>query len=106
MGLDKSDVLPQCVLDKPPRESYMATFRSILETANGLYRESETGHGYRPYDLLHKLPEEALNAPAHIRKVGPGVYRIELEKSGNGTYELFSRRRTVRSEEGETNGTT
>lgn len=82
----------------------MATFRSILETANGLYRESDTGRGYQPYDLLHNLPEEALNAPAHIRKMSPGIYRIELEKSGNGTYELFSRRRSARSEEQEGDG--
>jgi len=82
----------------------MATFRSILETANGLYRESDSGHGYQPYDLLHNLPEEALNAPAHIRKVSPGVYRIELEKPDNGTYELFSRRRSVRSEGEDTPG--
>ena len=82
----------------------MATFRSILETANGLYRESGTGRGFQPYDLLHDLPEEALNAPAHIRKVSPGVYRIELEKSGNGAYELFSRRRSVRAEDQESPG--
>ncbi len=82
----------------------MATFRSILETANGLYRESDTGHGYQPYDLLHSLPEEALDAPAHIRKVSPGVYRIELQTSDNGTYDLFSRRRTVRTEGGDASG--
>lgn len=82
----------------------MATFRSILETANGLYRESRTGERYQPYDLLHHLPPEALDAPAHIRKVSPGVYRIALEKSDNGTYDLFSRRRTVRAEDRDTIG--
>jgi hypothetical protein len=82
----------------------MATFRSILETANGLYRETGTGQGYQPYDLLHHLPPEALDAPARIRKVSPGVYRIELEKSDNGVYDLFSRRRTVRPEDRDTIG--
>jgi hypothetical protein len=80
----------------------MATFRSILETANGLYRESRTGQGYQPSDLLHHLPDEALDAPSHIHKVSPGVYRIEVEKFDNGTYDLFSRRRTMRPGDGDT----
>jgi hypothetical protein len=82
----------------------MATFRSILETANGLYRESRTGQKYQPSDLLHHLPDEVLDTSAHIKKVSPGVYRIELEWPGNGMYDLFSRRRTVRTEERESNG--
>jgi hypothetical protein len=84
----------------------MATFRSILETANGLYRESRTGERYQPYDLLHQLPDDVLDASARIKKVSPGVYRIELEKTGNGMYDLFSRRRTVRTEDREPNGGT
>jgi hypothetical protein len=79
-------------------EGSMATLRSVLETANGLYRESRTGQGYQRQDLLDQLPEEALNSPVHIRKVSPGVYQIELERNGNGTYDLFSRRREVRGE--------
>jgi hypothetical protein len=84
----------------------MATFRSILETANGLYRESRTGQKYQPYDLLHQLPDEVLDTSARIKKVSPGVYRIELEETGNGMYDLFSRRRTVRTEERDPNGST
>lgn len=84
----------------------MATFRSILETANGLYRESQTGERYQPYDLLHHLPDEVLDASARIKKVSQGVYRIELEKTGDGMYDLFSRRRTVRAEEPDTDGRT
>jgi hypothetical protein len=68
-----------------------------LETANGLYRESRTGQGYQRQDLLDQLPDEALDSPVHIRKVSPGIYEIELESSENGRYDLYSRRREVRS---------
>jgi len=76
----------------------MATLRSVLETANGLYRESRTGQGYQRQDLLDQLPEDTLDSPVQIRKVSPGVYQIELERNGNGTYNLYSRRREVRGE--------
>jgi hypothetical protein len=75
----------------------MTTLRSVLETANGLYRESRTGQGYQRQDLLDKLPDEALDSPVHIRKVSPGIYEIELESSENGRYDLYSRRREARS---------
>lgn len=83
----------------------MATFRSILETANGLYRESRSGQKYQPYDLLMNLPDEMLDSPAHIRKVSPGVYQIELLATGNGVYDLFSRRRAVRPDNGDLHAT-
>lgn len=80
----------------------MATLRSVLATANGLYRESRTGRKYQRQDLLDQLPDEALDAPVHIRKMSPGIYQIEIETSENGAYELYSRRRTVRSEHPDT----
>jgi hypothetical protein len=76
----------------------MATLRSVLETASGLYRESRTGQGYQRQDLLDQLPEDALATPVRLRKVSSGVYQIELETDGNGTYDLYSRRREVRGE--------
>ena len=74
----------------------MATLRSVLETANGLYRESLTGQGYQRQDLLDHLSDETLDAPVHIRKLSPGIYQIEVETSENGIYDLYSLRREVR----------
>lgn len=74
----------------------MATLRSVLETASGLYRESRTGQGYQREDLLEQLSDEALDSPVTIRKVGTGVYQIAVETVENGTYDLYSRRRELR----------
>ena len=79
-----------------PIESTMATLRSVLETASGLYRESRTGQGYQRQDLLDQLPDETLDSAVHIRKVSAGIYQIELETIKNGRYDLYSRRREVR----------
>lgn len=76
----------------------MATLRSILETASGLYRETRSGQEYQRQDLLALLPDEALDTPVHIRKVCSGVYQIELATADNMTYNLYSRRRSVRSD--------
>ena len=75
----------------------MATLRSILETASGLYRESRTGEGYERQDLLDRLNDETLNSPVVIRKVSTGVYHIALESGASGTYDLYSRRRELRA---------
>ncbi|HEX6506589.1 MAG TPA: hypothetical protein VF221_03065 [Chloroflexota bacterium] len=75
----------------------MPTLRSVLETANGLYRDMNTGKGYLRQDLLAQLSEEALAVPIQIKKIRPGVYAIHLNGPRDGTYELFSRRRTERS---------
>ena len=74
----------------------MATLRSILETASGLYRESRTGEGYERQDLLERLNDETLNSPVLIQKVDTGVYHITLESGTKGTYDLYSRRRGLR----------
>ena len=76
----------------------MATLRSVLETANGLYHEPGTGASFQGRDLLASLPDEALDAPVRIRKVRAGIYQLEVQTPGNGRYDLYSRRRALRTE--------
>jgi hypothetical protein len=45
-----------------------------------------------------RLSEEDLDASVDIRKMGPGVYRLQLHTEPEQVYELYSRRREERRE--------
>jgi hypothetical protein len=76
----------------------MPTFKSVLETASGLYCDQSSGRSYLGRELLERLPNEVLTSSASLERVGSGVYAIHLKTNGSRTFELYSRRRCPRLE--------
>jgi hypothetical protein len=76
----------------------MPTFKSVLETAAGLYRDRSSGRGYLGHELLQRLPPEVLTSSASLERLERCVYAIHLQTNGSRTFELYSRRRRPRLE--------
>ncbi|MDQ2742128.1 MAG: hypothetical protein M3Z66_07495 [Chloroflexota bacterium] len=72
------------------------TFRTLLETANGLYREIGGAQGWARSDLMATLSEGILARPVSLERVQSCVYAVRLQGDHEPSYELLSRRRTAR----------
>jgi len=74
----------------------MPTFKIILETTSGLYRDLDSGRRYQGRELLEQLPSDVLTHRARLERLERCVYAIHLKANGGCTYELYSRRRRPR----------
>ena len=75
----------------------MVSLRAVLTTVDGLYLDPETGRRYCPDELLTSLPAEILDTRARVQKMGPGTYRLRLAGHQRAAFDVYSRRRVVRT---------
>ncbi len=73
----------------------MPTLRTLLETANGLYRDSTVNEEYPRSALMAHLAPDVLELPVKLAKVGDGTYTVRLVDGDDG-FVLYSRRRAPR----------
>lgn len=76
----------------------MATLKTLLDTANGLYREVVDGQGYRRAELIEHMPENILTQPVTLERIDRCTYEVRFAQSREPSFVLYSRRRATRSD--------
>jgi hypothetical protein len=76
----------------------MPTFKTLLETANGLYREMARDRGYGRDELIGTLPDHLLERVIALDRVDRFTYQVRFTSEPEPAYVLYSRRRQARGE--------